>query len=92
MSHDDMKRIEYETAHQYSANHRQQLLDSKVCGCFYCLATFLPSEISEWVDEDEEGVGQTALCPKCGIDSVIGDKSGVSITEGFLRGMNQVWF
>ncbi len=56
------------------------------------MATYPPSEIEEWIDEDENEVGQTALCPKCGIDSVIGSKSGVPLTKEFLECMNQVWF
>ncbi len=56
-------------AHRHSSNHRQEIEASKVCGCFYCLAVFPPASIDEWCDEDG-----TALCPKCGIDSVIGDE------------------
>ena len=53
---------------------------------------FPPAEILDWVDEDETGMGQTALCPKCGTDSVIGDRSGFPITEEFLGKMNAHWF
>ena len=80
------------TAHQHSDNHREEILQSELCGCFYCLRIFSPSKIIEWVDEDENEIGQTALCPYCDIDSVIGDKSGYSITKEFLSNMNQVWF
>jgi acetone carboxylase gamma subunit len=37
-------------------------------------------------------MGTTALCPYCGIDSVIGDKSGFPITKEFLEKMYQHWF
>jgi hypothetical protein len=57
-----------------------------------CCTTFGSGEISEWVDEDPSGEGQTALCPKCGIDSVIGDKSGADISPEFLRIMHAYWF
>lgn len=36
------------------------------CSCFYCGKRFNPKEIKEWTDK-----GQTAICPHCGIDSVI---------------------
>ena len=88
----DKNEIEYKAAHKYSFRHRQQILDSNTCGCFYCLAIYPPIEIRDWVDENECKIGQTALCPKCGIDSVIGDKSGIPITYEFLRGMKEVWF
>jgi hypothetical protein len=83
---------DYYTAHQYSSLHRKQILASSVCGCFYCLEIFSPSEIEDWVDESQNEVGQTALCPKCGIDSVIGDKSGVKIEVDLLKRMRQYWF
>jgi len=75
-------------AHRYSSNHKQQLLQDKVCGCFYCLEIFSPSEIGEWVPDS----GETAICPYCGIDSVIGESSGYPITKEFLSAMNKVWF
>jgi len=74
-------------AHRHSANHRPEVGSSKECGCFYCLTVFPPAAISEWCDEES-----TALCPKCGVDSVIGDASGYSIDEGFLRRMRDYWF
>jgi len=76
------------SAHKHSIRHKTEVLQSENCSCFYCLKTFLPTEIVEWTDEE-----QTALCPNCGIDSVIGDKSNYLITEiGFLTQMNRYWF
>lgn len=75
-------------AHRRSINHRNELLASRLCGCFYCLAIFPPAEITEWIS-DNEG---TALCPQCGIDSVIGSESGYPITEAFLGRMQKYWF
>lgn len=79
-------------AHQASANHRAEIEASTLCGCFYCKATFGPDKIEEWTDDDDAGVGQTAFCPRCGIDSVIGDKSGFPITTDFLDTMHRAWF
>jgi hypothetical protein len=47
----------------------------------------LPSEIEEWTDE-----GKTAMCPRCGIDSVIGSASGFPMSSNFLRQMHSHWF
>ena len=86
-------------AHEHSIRHRPELEASEACGCFYCLAIFPPSAIEIWVDypddtpegrEDEFGV--TALCPKCGIDSVIGSASGYPINSDFLDRMEAHWF
>ena len=74
-------------AHRHSANHREELDSSEFCGCFYCLRTFPTSKISEWVDDET-----TALCPYCGVDSVIGSASSFPITREFLEAMRAVWF
>jgi hypothetical protein len=52
------------------------------------MALYAPSEIREWVDTDET----TALCPRCGIDSVIGSASGYQLSEDFLKKMHRYWF
>ena len=75
-------------AHKYSSNHKASLLKDTKCGCFFCLKIFSPTEIEEWID-DVEG---TAICPYCGIDSIIGESSGYPITTGFLSEMNKYWF
>ena len=79
-------------AHNHSSNHRAEIETSELCGCFYCCATFSSNEIKEWVDENKEGIGQTALCPHCGIDSVIGSKSGFPMLPEFLKELNKYWF
>ena len=81
--HDDITQ-----AHKYSSNNRFLLLTDEVCGCFYCATIFRPEEISEWIDES----GCTAICPHCGIDSVIGESSGYPITKEFLVKMRLYWF
>ncbi len=75
-------------AHKYSSNNKPSLSDDKKCGCFYCLNIFNPSEIKKYI-KDNSG---TAVCPYCGVDSVIGESSGYHITKEFLKGMYNVWF
>jgi len=48
---------------------------------------FSPNEIAEWIDGD-----QTAMCPKCGIDAVIGSYTGYPINGDFLGKMQEHWF
>jgi len=74
-------------AHKHSSNHKDEVLSSQKCGCFFCIEIFTPDAINEWVDG-----GRTALCPYCGIDSLIGDKSEYPVTKNFLKSMNKVWF
>ena len=80
------------TAHTHSSHHRSEINASRLCGCFYCLAQFSPDAIEEWVDEDASGSGTTAICPECGIDSVIGDASGFPVNAEFLQRMKAAWF
>lgn len=72
--------------------HRAELTASAMCGCFYCCTEFEPDQIREWVDQDAQGVGQTALCPSCGVDAVIGSASGYPLTQAFLQQMHGHWF
>ena len=79
-------------AHKRSIRHRAEIEASTVCGCFYCERAFAPGGIKNWTDTGNPLAEQTALCPHCGIDSVIGDKSGYPITPAFLAQMNKAWF
>ena len=74
-------------AHAHGAKHRAEVLASEICGCFYCEKTFRNQEIMDWIDDK-----QTPLCPKCGIDAVIGSASGFPINKGFLHQMCEDWF
>lgn len=79
------------TAHKFSLNHRKSILKSKNCGCFYCLQIFPSSEIKDWCDEDKNEIKQTAICPKCGVDSLIGDLD-LNFDKQFLENMQKHWF
>ena len=63
-------------AHTHCVRHRSEIEASTIAGCFYCCEIFAPSEIEEWVDNDD-----CALCPRCGIDSVIGDASAFRVAD-----------
>jgi len=70
-----------------ASRHRVALEASARCACFFCFRAFPTSEIKAWIDADT-----TALCPGCGVDAVLGDASGASISDGFLRKMHQHYF
>ena len=84
---------DYIEAHHFSNNNMKDLKKDNLCGCFCCLKVFSPSEIKEWIidDNDCDRFG-TAICPYCGIDSVIGESSGFPITKEFLTKMKKYWF
>lgn len=66
---------------------RQEKIRSSRCGCFYCLAIFQGNEIAQWIDD-----GKTALCPKCGIDSVLSEYERYDISPESLKKRYQVSF
>ena len=73
--------------HRHAMHNKKELLNSLICGCFYCLKIYKPTSIKKWVDNDN-----TAICPYCGIDSVIGNHSQLPITDSFLEQMHKDWF
>ena len=74
-------------AHSYSMHNREHIEKSYYCGCFYCGEIFRPIQVNAWDDDND-----TAICPYCCIDSVIGDYSGYPINEDFLKAMKKRWF
>lgn len=68
--------------HKQSSNHRGSLKKVDLCGCFYCLQTFKFDKIEEWTDN-----GETALCPLCGIDSVLPHSN-----QKVLKSLNGYYF
>lgn len=36
------------------------------CGCFHCLEVYEATDVIDWIDD-----GETPLCPRCGMDSVM---------------------
>lgn len=83
-----------EAAHCHCRGNEGELATSALCGCFHCLRVFYPAEIEDWTDEAPHGQDpRTALCPRCGIDTVIGDASGYNVEAvGFLPAMHAHWF
>ena len=75
-----------EIMHRLSSKHRGALLESEVSGCFFCLRTFPSETIEEWTDDN-----QTALCPNCGIDSVL-PGAWIDLDGRLLEWMNERWF
>jgi hypothetical protein len=79
--------LDAERAHTHSSLHRDELWAGGLAGCFYCLAIYDGRTINDWTDG-----GDTALCPECGVDSVIGSRSGYPIERSFLQRMHARWF
>ena len=66
-------------AHRHLFNNWNEIEASSICGCCNCIQTFHPDEIVVWTglnmsnfDDPEAVHKQTAICPRCGSESVIG--------------------
>lgn len=81
--------MDRQEAHKYSFANKRMLEKENQCGCFYCCTIFSPKEINNWCEDEPEW---TALCPYCGIDSVIGESVGYPLTKEALKDMGDVWF
>jgi Zn finger protein HypA/HybF involved in hydrogenase expression len=86
-------------AQRHAAKNRAQIEASSACGCFHCMQIFPPEEIVAWTgfdldrfDDPDALQGDTALCPRCGSESVLGDGSGLEISPQFLAQMHEAWF
>jgi len=75
--------------HQYSASNQENILLSNKCGCFFCQKIFDSKLISAHYINDKEG--KTAVCPFCGVDSVLPDNK-VDLSPNLLEAMYKVWF
>lgn len=79
----------WENVSDAAIHNKESLRASKLAGCYYCLSIYPVSDIQEFVDPEED----TALCPMCGIDDVVGDATGYPVTDKeFLRAMHNHGF
>ena len=76
-------------AHGRASKHRADLERAGSCACYFCFKKFPTTTIKAWIDAN-----QTALCPFCGIDAVLGSSGGDTfrIDDRFLRRMHQHYF
>lgn len=76
-----------------SFKNRWLIEKSKKCGCYHC-KTILDSSEVEYLEEIDGKY--TAICPYCGIDSVIDEESvkedGKELNEEFLAELNNYAF
>lgn len=56
-----------------SFNNRAALARSSVAGCYSCLGTFKPEQVTAWVHDDT-----TAVCPLCDADTVLPNVSDLA--------------
>ena len=75
--------------HSHTLRNQQEIALSEYCHCISCCKSYPSSIVMDFI---KDGDGETALCPYCGIDSVIGDACGLVIDQEILTALNNRWF
>ena len=79
-----------EAAKSHATDNEAEILTSHECGCFFCRSRFGARDIVDW---DYDAGHTEAICPECGMASVIGDASGFPVTDKeFLKEMNLAFY
>ena len=78
-------------AGEHSFKNEKLVKEGSRCGCFYCLRIFSTKKIIDWCDGTIID-GYTALCPFCGIDSVLVETPDYSVDKGLLDRLHPLKF
>lgn len=77
-------------AAQLSIANQAALMATARCGCYSCGLLFEPAAIREWIADAD---GQTAMCPRCGVDAVIPETAETGeLTDALLADAHTAWF
>ena len=80
--------VDFRAAHRHATGNKDAIAISEICGCFYCCLSYPAKSVTRFL-----AIENTALCPECTIDSVMGDASGLPVADkSFLLAMHEVWF
>lgn len=79
-------------AYQHSIRNRTTLAESQTCGCFHCEKIFPSAELTDDDFTQELDGSYTAICPYCGVDSIISESKKYALTKELLSEMNKQWF
>lgn len=75
--------------HKHTIKNRTEIEHSKMCGCASCCNIYPATDIVDFYNDVQ---GETAVCPECGVDAVIGDACGLPINEKVLEELYKDWF
>jgi len=75
--------------HDHVTANKEEISKSGKCGCASCVRIFDASEVT-WFCKDSSG--ETAVCPYCYVDALIGDACGKPVTKSMLRKFNREMF
>lgn len=74
-------------AHRHTIHNRREVEASRFCCCISCRRRFKPSEIDAYADG-----GDTAVCPYCDCDAVLGEACGIGLTDELLEQLHDKYF
>ena len=77
--------------YSHSIRNEESIRKSNLCGCFHCISIFPVADVKSSEMLFEKDGFKTAICPICGIDSVLGDVS-VEISAELLEALNEYYF
>ena len=77
-----MSKLLTKKVHKLSSNHRELIKVANKATCFYCFNSIKYEDIADWIDNDN-----TAVCPCCGVDSVV-----PNITSNLIKHINKEYF
>lgn len=87
MSDDELHEI-----HTHCTANREEVEASSRCACFYCQEVYCSTEVYDFIVEPSLDFKETALCPRCGVDAVIGDATGIPFYKELIGKLHQHYF
>ena len=76
--------------HMNTVGNAARVRAANLCGCFHCRESFPPNEVVRFIPE--QNGGETALCPRCGVDAVLTNLDGEPLTPALLEEMHGRFF
>ena len=70
-------------------NNEIEILHSKTCSCIFCRQQYDARKVNDWVNDEN---GMSAICPECGMDTVIGDSGGEPLDKETLKALNLAFY
>ncbi len=71
-------------------NNDREILNSDQCSCIFCRQTYSARDINDWVSNEDGTLN--AICPICGMETVIGDRKQGKISHEDLKEINLRFF
>jgi hypothetical protein len=87
--------FDLEKVYKACSENENAIKHSKECGCFHCITFFAPDKITQWRNGQPEDASEpvlTAICPNCGMESVLPDSLYFNLDQKLLKEMHQKFF